>query len=75
MRYKTLGKSTLLNSLMKQPIAGVSAVRSTTVGRLTGVITFEDTQLVFLDTPGIVEWLFINIILVRKLAFYISDNI
>ncbi|XP_063684599.1 GTPase Era-like [Bolinopsis microptera] len=48
-----VGKSTLLNSLMQQYISPVSKLRNTTMGEVLGVITQDDTQVVFVDTPGL----------------------
>ena len=47
------GKSTLLNHLLKVPISSVSPREQTTRNRITGILTKEDFQIVFLDTPGI----------------------
>ncbi len=46
------GKSSLLNKIMGEKIAIVSAKPQTTRNRITGVLTDGDTQLVFIDTPG-----------------------
>ena len=48
------GKSTLTNSLVGQKICAVTDVPHTTRQRTRGVFTQEDTQVVLLDTPGIV---------------------
>lgn len=46
------GKSTLLNRLVGQKIAIVSDRAQTTRNRVTGVLTRDGYQIVFLDTPG-----------------------
>lgn len=47
------GKSTLINQLVKQKIAIVSEKAQTTRDAIIGVLTEDDYQLVFIDTPGI----------------------
>jgi len=47
------GKSTLLNALLGRKHAIVSARPQTTRHRITGVLHGEESQVVFLDTPGI----------------------
>lgn len=47
------GKSTLLNALLQEKIAIMSDKPNTTRNNIAGILTNEDTQYVFMDTPGI----------------------
>src|SRR5215213_8333579 len=49
------GKSTLLNLLMGEKLAIVSSKVQTTRHRIKGILTEKDYQVIFSDTPGIVE--------------------
>lgn len=47
------GKSSLLNAIIGEKIASVSAKPQTTRTRITGIHNIGQTQLVFMDTPGL----------------------
>jgi GTP-binding protein Era len=48
-----VGKSTLLNSFFQKKIAITSRKPQTTRNRILGILTEKNSQIVFLDTPGV----------------------
>lgn len=48
-----VGKSTLLNQLVGQKVAIISDKPQTTRNQIRGILTTEQGQVVFIDTPGI----------------------
>ena len=47
------GKSTLLNTIIKEKVAIISNKAGTTRNIIQGIYNDDDTQIVFVDTPGI----------------------
>ncbi len=48
-----MGKSTLLNGLLGEKVAIISEKPETTRDTIRGILTRDDCQIIFMDTPGI----------------------
>lgn len=50
-----VGKSTLMNSLVGERISIITSKAQTTRHRIMGIVNTEDMQIVYSDTPGVLE--------------------
>jgi len=70
-----VGKSTLLNSILGEKLAIITHKPQTTRNRIVGIHTTEDTQFIFVDTPGIhAARTPLNRIMVRTATGTFSDS-
>ena len=50
-----VGKSTLMNQLVGEKLSIITSKMQTTRHRIMGMVNDEDYQIVFSDTPGIID--------------------
>lgn len=66
------GKSTLMNALLGQKLSIITNKPQTTRKRVLGILSGDDHQIIFLDTPGILR---AEYLLQKKMLEYISESI
>jgi GTPase len=67
-----VGKSTLMNKLLNEELSIVTNKPQTTRKRVLGILSEEDSQIIFLDTPGILDPKYL---MQKKLAEYIEASV
>ncbi len=67
-----VGKSTLMNALVGEKVSIVSPVPGTTRNAIRGVVTRDDAQAVFVDTPGLAKP---KSLLARRLNDVVRDHL
>ncbi len=67
-----VGKSTLMNAMLGEKLSIITNKPQTTRKRVLGILSEEECQIIFLDTPGILKPKYL---LQEKLAEYIKTSI
>lgn len=66
------GKSTLMNSLIGEKLSIITNKPQTTRKRIIGILTEDEYQIIFIDTPGILNP---EYLLQEKMLGFISDSV
>lgn len=70
-----VGKSTILNALLKYKLSAISPKPQTTRHRILGILTEDDYQILFLDSPGILTPKYtLQELMVKEIEGIIADS-
>ena len=69
------GKSTLLNQIIKEKVAIISPKPQTTRNLVEGIYNEEDTQIIFVDTPGIHKPVDKLVVALNSQAYYSINDV